>query len=185
MAADSFEAAFTYPGETKDPETEDLSLEITLRNTGLRGDTFLVDVIEAPEGWTYELTRFSTVLTGIFLPGEENAILNLTVFPPKKEDDSNNSNSNRTNEISHKLPEGQFSFKIKVTSQKTGNSVESSTVLTIAARQTELEELTLSTSYPEIGGPSDGRFSFSLDIRNNGSEEARVNLAAEVPQGWD
>jgi uncharacterized membrane protein len=57
--------------------------------------------------------------------------------------------------------------------------------LTVSPRKTGLEGLTLTTSYPEIGGPSDGRFSFTLDIRNNTPEEARVNLAAEVPQGWE
>ncbi|MDR2351044.1 MAG: hypothetical protein LBF41_10585, partial [Deltaproteobacteria bacterium] len=83
---DSFEAAFTYPGETKDPDAEDATLEITLRNTGLRGDTYLIEVTEAPEGWTHELSRYNTVLTGIFLPGEENALINLSAFPPRESD---------------------------------------------------------------------------------------------------
>jgi uncharacterized membrane protein len=168
--SDSFEAAFTYPGETVAPEA-DAQLEITVRNTGLRGDTFMVEVTQAPEGWKCEISRFSTVLKGIFLPNEENAALTLAAFPPGDEDAP--------------LPEGEYPFAIKVTSQKTGNTVESSTVLTVASKKTSSEVLTMTTSYPEIGGPSDGKFAFSLEIKNSGPDEAKVNLAAEVPQGWE
>jgi uncharacterized membrane protein len=168
--SDSFEAAFTYPGETVDPE-EKAQLDITVRNTGLRGDTFMVEVTQAPEGWKCEVARFSTVLKGIFLPNEENASLTLSAFPPGDEDAP--------------LPEGEYPFAFKVTSQRTGNSVESSTVLTVSSKKTSSEVLTMTTSYPEIGGPSDGRFAFSLEIKNSGPDEARVNLAAEVPQGWE
>ncbi|MDR3153362.1 MAG: hypothetical protein LBW85_03610 [Deltaproteobacteria bacterium] len=167
---DSFEAAFTYPGETVDPEG-DASLDITIRNTGLKGDTFMVEVTESPEGWTYEISRFSTVLSGIFLPSEENASLTLAAFPPGDDEAP--------------LPEGEYPFAVKVTSQRTGNSVDCRTTLKVASRKTSAEALTLSTSYPEIGGPSDGRFSFSLEIKNNAQDEAKVNLSAEVPQGWE
>ncbi|MDR1079722.1 MAG: hypothetical protein LBQ79_01840 [Deltaproteobacteria bacterium] len=168
--SDSFEAAFTYPGQTVDPE-EKAQLDITVRNTGLRGDTFLLEVTESPEGWNCEVARFSTVLKGIFLPNEENASLTLSAFPPGDEDAP--------------IPEGEYPFTVRVTSQRTGNSVESSTVLTVSSKKTSSEVLTMTTSYPEIGGPSDGRFAFSLEIKNSGPDEARVNLAAEVPQGWE
>ncbi|MDR1313104.1 MAG: hypothetical protein LBQ12_05275 [Deltaproteobacteria bacterium] len=168
--SDSFEAAFTYPGETVDPEG-DAKLDITVRNTGLRGDTFMVEVTRAPEGWTHEVSRFSTVLKGIFLPNEENATLTLSAFPPGDENAP--------------LPEGEYPFAVKVTSQRTGNSVESSTTLTVSSKKTSSEILTMTTSYPEIGGPSDGRFAFSLEIKNSGPDEAKVNLSAETPQGWE
>ncbi|MDR2339772.1 MAG: hypothetical protein LBF40_06545 [Deltaproteobacteria bacterium] len=167
---DIFEAAFTYPGQTLAPEDGQVELEINLRNTGLKGDTFMVEVTEAPEGWTTELSRYNTVLTGIFLPGEENTILNLTASPP---DDVEN------------IPEGTYSFGIKVTSDKTGKAIESKTVLTVSSGKAVKEPLTLSTSYPEIGGPSDGKFAFSVEIKNNGPEEAKVSLAAETPEGWE
>jgi uncharacterized membrane protein len=110
-------------------------------------------------------------MTGIFIAGEENSTLTLTAWPPNGEDSP--------------LPVGSYPFAIKVTSQRTGKTVESEAVLTVASRKTSKESLTLSTNYPEIGGPSDGKFAFSLDVRNNGPEEARVNLSAEVPQNWD
>jgi uncharacterized membrane protein len=168
----SFEAAFTYPGQTLDPESE-VNLEISLRNTGLKGDTYLIEVTQAPSDWSYELNRYSSIITGIFLPGEENAIINLTAYPPQTEDDT------------VLLPEGKYLFSIKVTSLQSGDAVESTTTLTVQPSKTNLDIITLSTSYPEIGGPSDGRFAFTLDIRNNGPDEARVNLAAEVPPDWE
>ncbi|MDR1166967.1 MAG: hypothetical protein LBO66_14065 [Deltaproteobacteria bacterium] len=170
LGSDSFEASFTYLGETIGPEGE-VSLEITLRNTGTKGDAFRVEITESPAEWTTELTRYNSVLEGIFVAGEESATLNLEAFPP--------------GEPGSPLPEGEYPFAIKVTSQNTEKTVESRTVIKIASRKSSQEVLTLSTSYPEIGGPSDGRFAFSLDVKNNGPEEAKVNLAAEIPQDWE
>ncbi|MDR2198149.1 MAG: hypothetical protein LBR53_01605 [Deltaproteobacteria bacterium] len=167
---DTFEAAFTYPGQTLAPEDAQAELEIVIRNTGLRGDTFLIEVTRAPAGWTTDISRYNSVVTGVFIAAEENSTLTLSAYPPDDTD---------------ALPEGAYEFGIKVTAERTGKSVESSTVLTVSAGKAAKEPITLSTSYPEIGGPSDGRFAFSVDIKNNGPDEAKVNLAAEVPEGWE
>ncbi|MDR1677413.1 MAG: hypothetical protein LBS44_03375, partial [Deltaproteobacteria bacterium] len=165
-----FEASFTYPGLILSPD-DSAELEVFLANRGLHGDTFKIEVIETPEGWTTELRRFNTVLTGIYLSGDETATLTLAVTPPQDK-----------GEI---LPEGHFKFKLKVTSLKGQKTIDSDMVVSVVASKLSREALTISTSYPEIGGPSDGKFAFSLDIKNNSPDDALINLLAEPPQGWE
>jgi hypothetical protein len=93
-----FEASFTYPGLILSPD-DSAELEVFLANRGLHGDTFKIEVIETPEGWTTELRRFNTVLTGIYLSGDETTTLTLAVTPPEEQ-----------GEI---LPEGDFRTVIK------------------------------------------------------------------------
>ncbi|MDR0549451.1 MAG: hypothetical protein LBI10_08630 [Deltaproteobacteria bacterium] len=168
MAYD-FNAAFTYAGQILSPENE-ISLEITLQNTGFRGDSFDFEITKAPEGLTTEITRFSSAFTGIFLAGEERATLNLLLWPPAGQD---------------RIPEGEYELAFRVKSRAGGKTIEDKTILKVANRQKSPQALTVTTSYPEISGPSDGRFSFSLDIKNNVADDALVNLIASVPQGWE
>ncbi|MDR3135499.1 MAG: hypothetical protein LBU69_05320 [Deltaproteobacteria bacterium] len=163
-----FEASFTYPGLVLAPD--DLAeLEVFLANRGVSGDAYSIEVTEAPVGWLTEIRRFNTVLTGIFLSGEETASLTLAASPPEGD----------------LLPEGQYKFKVRITSHQGQKTVDSEMTLTVASSKRSREALTIATSYPEIGGPSDGKFAFSLDIRNNSPEDSLVNLVAEAPQGWE
>jgi uncharacterized membrane protein len=164
-----FEASFVYPGLIAAPDSQ-AELEIALANLGYRGDAFEIEVIEAPEGWETEVRRFNTVLTKLWLPAEETATLVLSAVPPDR---------------SETLPLGEHALAVRITSTSGGKSVECRAKLVVKDSQAVREPLTIATAYPEIGGPSDGRFAFSLDIRNNGREDALVNLLAEVPQGWD
>jgi uncharacterized membrane protein len=168
MAYD-FTAAFTYSGQTLSPDAE-ISLEVSLANSGFRGDVFDFEITEAPEGWTTEITRFGQAFTGIYLGGEERASLNLLAWPPQS---------------GEKIPEGEYDLAFKVVSRSGGKTIESKTKLKVANRLKSPQALLVSTSYPEISGPSDGRFAFSLDIKNNAAEDTLVNLIAEVPTGWE
>jgi uncharacterized membrane protein len=165
-----FEASFSYPGIVLAPGDE-AELEVFLANRGLAGDTLSVEVTEAPPGWSTELRRFNTVLTGVYLSGEETASLTLSATPP--------------GDRGGPLPLGDHAFAIRVTSLRGLKTVESRMVLTVADSRVTREALSIGTSYPEIGGPSDGRFAFSLEIRNGGPDDALVNLLAEPPMGWE
>jgi uncharacterized membrane protein len=165
-----FEASFTYPGLVLVPD-DAAELEIFIANRGLLGDTFLVEVTQAPKDWTIELRRFNTVITGLFLSGEEAVSLTLAASAPEGPEAL--------------LPVGDHKFAIKISSVEGGKTIESQMVLTVAGSKLGREALTISTSYPEIGGPSDGKFAFSMDIRNNSPEDALVNLLAEVPPDWE
>ncbi|MDR0356438.1 MAG: hypothetical protein LBJ64_12010 [Deltaproteobacteria bacterium] len=163
-----FEASFTYPGLVLVPD-DPPELDITLINRGLEGDVFRFEV-EAPEGWTTELRRFNNVLTAIYLSSEDSTSLTLSLTPPEGQ---------------AVLPLGKYAFTLRTTSLAGEKTRESRLNLEVVSGKISRDSLVLSTSYPEIAGPSDGRFSFSLDIRNNSAEDALINLSAETPRGWD
>ncbi|MDR1656661.1 MAG: hypothetical protein LBT47_03755 [Deltaproteobacteria bacterium] len=162
------EAAFVYQGQIISPDSS-AELEIVLANRGYKGDTFTIEVTTAPPGWTTQIRRFNTVLTGIYLAPEETATLTLAASAPDSAD---------------LLPLGEHNFGLKITGLLGQKTIESRTTLSVADSQANQQALTLSTSYPEIAGPSDGRFSFSLEIHNGGHDDALVNLLAEAPNGW-
>jgi uncharacterized membrane protein len=165
-----FEASFLYPALKLSPDAE-AELEISVSNLGFRGDVFDIEVTEAPEGWTTSIRRYNTVLSALWLAGEEGATVILEAFPP---------------DGSETLPLGDHRFGISVSSRSGGISIPSRAVVSVEPDvRAPGQALTLGTSYPEIGGPSDARFAFSLDIRNDGPEDALVNLLAEAPADWD
>jgi uncharacterized membrane protein len=164
-----FEASFAYPALSLPPDSE-AELEIALINLGYKPDTFEIEVIEAPEGWKTEIRRFNTVFSSIFLSPEETAPIVLTATPPESSDG---------------LPSGEYRFAVRISSGAGGKTVERRAKVLVQEFASSREPLSINTSYPEIGGPSDGRFAFSLDISNDGREDALINLLAEAPQGWE
>jgi uncharacterized membrane protein len=54
-------------------------------------------------------------------------------------------------------------------------------------KETEQEDrgVRLTTSYPEIRGPSDAEFEFSLEVESKLDKDAVFNLFAQGPKGWD
>lgn len=164
-----FEASFSYPGLVLKPG-DPADLEIMLANKGLSGDAFRVETTGLPPGWTAEIRRFNTVMTALYLPSEETASLTLAALPPGG---------------SATLPPGEHEFRVTVTSVAGGKTVECAMRLAVAETRAARDALTVGTSYPEIAGPSDAKFAFSLDVANNGAADALVNLFAEAPRGWE
>lgn len=172
MAAETPErglsAAFNYPGLIIGPG-ESVELLITIRNTGRQDDSFLVTVLKAPEGWETEVRSFASVVTGLFLPGLDQATLTLAASPP-----------------AGVVPvPGEYGFRVKVESLDGVLSQERDCLVAIKAKGGPTAPLTLTTSHPAVRGPSDGRFSFSLDVKNQSGEDSLVGLSASVPDGWE
>ncbi len=161
-------AAFNYPGIILGPDDE-VDLGLTIRNLGLSDDTFLVTVVDRPEGWTTELRGYSRTVTGVFLPGRDQAGLDLLAAPPDGA-----------------RPEpGVYRFRVRVASQDGAGQQETECQVTVRGRAGGGQALALVTAHPELRGPSDSRFSFSLDVRNQGGEDALVNLSVAAPDGWE
>ncbi|MDR3204567.1 MAG: hypothetical protein LBV23_07460 [Deltaproteobacteria bacterium] len=165
-----FEAAFIYQGLTLSPQDEP-QIEISLTNKGLNGDTFSLEAIEIPTGWVAQFKRYSNIISGIYLSKEETATLYLTLTSPNGADQP--------------TPIGNYPTAVKIISALGGQSIEIRSTLKISDQKERTEILSVNTSYPEISGASDGRFSFSLDLRNDGPEDALVNLTCEPPPQWE
>lgn len=162
-------AAFLYPGLTVGQDEESLNLPIIIRNQGRQDDSFLVEVTEKPENWRAEVRGFVSVISGQFVSGQGEASLNLAVFPPEGSGP----------------PEGQHKFVIRIFSLDGRLSRESACILTVRPAAEKSAPLKISVSHPQIKGPSDSRFSFNLDLANQGPEDMLVGLSAEAPEDWE
>lgn len=160
-------AAFHYPGLILGLEDQ-VEMNLIIRNPGLRDDSFLVTVTEAPEGWNTELRGFAVGVTGVFLAGGEQGSLTLSARPPEDQPPA----------------PGEHLFKVRVESLDGRLSREAACRVTLRAGRAALAALSLSSPHPELRGPSDGRFSFSLDVRNQG-DEGLVGLSVSAPAGWE
>ena len=43
----------------------------------------------------------------------------------------------------------------------------------------------METTIPELRGPSDDKFVFSLEVRNDTDQDAAFNFKATTPPGWE
>ena len=161
-------AAFNYPGVVLGPD-DPVELPLTIRNFGRTDDSFRITVIEKPEGWETEIRNFSSVITGVFLPGPDQAGLMLAATPPDGV-----------------RPEpGDYKFKVRVESLDGQLVRESECLAAVRPRRSGGESLAIATSHPEVRGPSDSRFSFSLEVKNQSGEDGLVELSADAPAGWE
>ena len=161
-------AAFNHPGLIIGSE-EAVDLPISLHNSGSSDDSFLVDIVEQPEGWEAEIHSFSAVVTGLFLPGGERSGLTLRARPVGGQ----------------AIEPGSYLFKIRVSSLDGLLSRESQCLVTVREKAAESRALNLSCTHPELRGPSDASFSFSVDLKNQGGDDGLVGLSAEAPEGWE
>ncbi|MDL2260110.1 NEW3 domain-containing protein [Deltaproteobacteria bacterium OttesenSCG-928-K17] len=162
-------AAFNHPGFIVGQDEGGLSLPLTIRNIGLEDDSFVVTIIEKPEGWSADIRSFASLVTGQFVPGLSEAPLTLIASPPE----------------GRPLAAGDYVFAVRVGSLDGVLAKESRATVTVRPRAGVPAPLTLASSYPQVRGPSDGRFSFSLDLRNSGAEDALIGLSAAAPDGWE
>ena len=162
-------AAFDHPGVTIGQDEEHLSLPISIRNTGRQDDSFLVEIVKKPEGWQAEIRSFAVIVSGQFVPGLSEAGLTLSASWPEP----------RT------VTDGPYKFVIRVSSLDGQLSRESACLVTVRPAVAGPAPLTLSTSHPQIKGPGDSRFAYSLDLANQGPEDLLVGLSVEVPEDWE
>jgi uncharacterized membrane protein len=162
-------ASLRYPGLTLGPE-EKIRIDLIVKNTGRSNETILLAILEKPEGWVARIKDFGTVVDGIFLAEDDDRTLTLTAKPEGETD---------------KLPEGEFRFVVEAQTADGALSETSSVTVKVEPGKKTDEEIELTTSYPVLRGPSDGRFEFSLDVNNDSEEDALFNLMATAPEGWD
>lgn len=167
--------AFQYPGITLDPD-DSLSADLLVRNRGRSDETVLLDIVEQPADWEAQIKRYGTTVQGVFVAGGQDQTLTLSAKPKSEE---------RSKET-RKLPPGTYRFVVQARTEATP-PLEQQTALTVTvqARAKGEEKVSIETSYPELRGPADDRFVFSLDIRNDTDQDAVFNFKATAPPGWE
>lgn len=165
-----FVAAFVYPGITLGSEDR-ISLDLAVKNRGRSDETVLLTVVEKPEGWKTDIKGYGNTVTGVFVAAGEDKTLTFSAQPEDAE--------------TRRLPGGSYRFAVKAATVDGALTSTTSLDVTVIEKEKPEQPLTVETSYPELRGPSDQKFQYSLDVRNQLDEDALFSFKADAPPGWE
>lgn len=161
--------ALEYPG-VEIPVGDDVSMDVIFYNRGKRDENVDVKVAQQPENWKVRLKTYRFTVSAVNVPPDDNKRLTLEAVPPK--DVKPGTYHFR---IDARTPDGRFKMSqaltVTVKSKKKGKEASKGVKIT--------------TSYPELRGPSDAKFEFSLDVESELDKDAIFDLFVKGPEGWD
>jgi uncharacterized membrane protein len=167
--ARSISMAAEYPGVVVPPD-ENVSMDIVFHNQGKSDETVDVWLSEIPKDWKAKIKTYRYSVTGVYVPGGEDKSLTFEAEPGKGV-----APGKYNFRIEAKTVDGQFKMEQNILVEVTGAEEKSA-----ADRGVKL-----TTSYPEIRGPSDATFEFSVDVDSKLDKDAVFDLFASGPKGWD
>jgi uncharacterized membrane protein len=161
--------AMEYPG-VEVPAEEDVSMDIIFHNKGRSDENVEVWLSEIAEGWKARIKTYRFTVTGIHVPAGEDKTLTFDAQPPKD------------------VGPGKYVFQIEAKTQDGRFKMERDVLVIVTGAAEKVEDdrgVKLTTSYPEISGPSDATFEFSIEVSSKLDKDAVFNLFAQGPKGWD
>jgi uncharacterized membrane protein len=161
--------AAEYPGIVV-PAEENASMDIIFNNKGKSDEMVDVWISEIPKGWKAKIKTYRYSVTGIYVPGGEDKTLTFEAEPGKDV-----TPGNYKFRVEAKTADGQFKMNQDILVEVTGAAEKSS----------EDRGVKLTTNYPQIRGPSDATFEFSVDVDSKLDKDAVFDLFANGPKGWD
>ena len=161
--------ATEYPG-VEVPAEEDVSMDIIFHNKGRADENVEVWLSDVPPGWKAKIKTYRFTVTGIHVPAGENKTLTFDAQP------------------SRDLNPGKYTFQIEAKTQDGKFKMARSVTVIVTGASEKVEDdrgVKLTTSYPEIRGPSDATFEFSMEVNSKLDKDAIFDLFAQGPKGWD
>jgi uncharacterized membrane protein len=148
---------------------EGASIDLIVRNRGRSDEDIDLALVSVPKGWDARIKTYSFDVTGVHLASDSSKTLTLKVEPGKG------------------IGPGKYRFLIKG-STKDGKLTSSSQVF-VTVKEKGKEKVSkgveISTSYPELEGPTDAKFEFSLEVKNKLDKDTVFNLGYEAPKEWE
>ncbi|MCG6894064.1 MAG: NEW3 domain-containing protein [Desulfobacteraceae bacterium] len=159
-----------YPGVEIARDQDSVSMNILFHNQGRTDETVQAWVAKAPKGWTARLKSYRYTVMGIHVPEGEDKTLTFEAIR-----DKDLGPGTYTFEIHAKTPDKRFqmaqTIEIKVSDEEKSDKGP--------------HGIELTTSYPVLRGPSDGKFEFSLEVDCKLDKDALFELFAKGPEEWD
>ncbi|MDP2645530.1 MAG: NEW3 domain-containing protein [Desulfobacterales bacterium] len=161
--------AAEYPGIEVPPD-EDVSFGLSFYNKGKSGEDVKAWIAEQPEGWNASIKTYKFNVLGVHIPSGDDKRLNFEAGMPKD------------------VKPGEY--KVRIDAQTPDARFKMSQTIVIKVKAKEQGEkkssgVKLITSYPQLRGPSDGKFEFSVDVDNKLDKDAVFDLFAQGPAGWE
>ncbi len=167
--ARDFIAALRYPGLTIGVD-EDVRVDLVVKNTGRQDETIMLEVVSQPEGWETMIRSYGDQVTGIFVAANDDRAMNFVAKSAVR---------------GAKLTPGKYHFAIKAWTQDKAISKTTSIDVTVVEAEKRDDVIKLTTSFPVLRGPSDSKFEFSLDVKNDADDDSLFNLLGAGPEGWE
>lgn len=147
---------------------DSINMDLIVANRGRNDENILIDLMDIPEGWKIFVKTYDYTITGVNVKSDD--FRNLTLRLESPEDAS----------------EGEYLVKIHSRTADQKLISDSQVAITIEEKKEEKkpEGVRITSSYPVLTGPTDGRFEFSVEVENNLDEDVTYNLTAEGPQNW-
>jgi len=167
--ARSISMAAEYPGVVV-PSEENVSMDIIFHNQGKSDEMVDVWISEIPKGWKAKIKTYRYTVTGIYVPGGEDKTLTFEAEPGKD------------------VTPGKYNFQIEAKTVDGQFKMEQNILVDVSGKKEKSGEdrgVKLTTSYPEIRGPSDATFEFSVDVDSKLDKDAVFDLYASGPKDWD
>lgn len=151
------------------PEGDNVSVDLDVKNGGRADEDIDLSFKTVPKGWDAVIKTYSFEVTGVYVPSDSSKSLTLKLNPKEG------------------VGPGEYDFVIE---GKTPDGVLTSTAslkVTVKTKEAEKKEkgVKISTSYPVLQGPTDGKFEFSLEVASDLDKDAIFNLMVQGPENWD
>jgi uncharacterized membrane protein len=167
--ARSITMAAEYPG-VEIPVDENVSMDIIFSNKGKSDENVDVWISEIAQGWKAKVKTYRFAVTGIHVPAGDDKTLTFEAEPGKD------------------VTPGKYNFKINAKTQDDRFTMAQTIAVTVVGAEEKPDKdrgVKLTTSYPEIRGPSDATFEFSVEVESKLDSDAIFDLFAQGPKGWD
>ncbi|GIX46269.1 MAG: hypothetical protein KatS3mg131_0480 [Candidatus Tectimicrobiota bacterium] len=161
--------AAEYPG-VEVSAGENVEMDLIFHNKGRSDETVRVWIEEQPEGWQARLKTYRYTITGVHVPADSDKRVTFKADPPKDV-----APGEYTFRVAAQTRDGQFRFSEPIVVKVTGPQEE----------KASYEDVTLTTTYPVLRGPTDATFEFSVEVNSDLDEDTVFDLFAEGPRGWE
>ena len=161
--------AAEYPG-VQVPMDENVSMDIIFHNKGKTDENVDIRMAEIPPGWDARVKSYRFTVTGVHVPAGADKTLSFEAVPGKE------------------VSPGNYEFRLEAQTDDGTFKMDQKIVVVVTAAEAKSEQdrgVQLTTSYPEIRGPSDATFEFSVEVESKLEKDAVFDLFAQGPKGWD
>jgi len=151
------------------PVGEDVSIDLTVSNLGRENENIELTLPQVPKGWKARIKTYSFDVTGVHVASDKSKSLTLKAERDKE------------------VAPGKYTFAVKAQTQDGKLTSTAQVFVTVKEKEAEKQSkgLNLTTSYPVLQGPTDGRFDFSLEVENKTDKDSIFNVSAQGPANWD
>ena len=160
--------ALEYPGVVV-KEGEKVSMDLTVFNKGKTDEVIDLELPSVPKGWDARIKTYSFTVTGVNVENGKDKRVTFEAKPGKA------------------VGPGKYPFQVKAQTRDGRFRALQNLLVTVVRKESgkRAEDLTITTSYPVLRGPTDAKFEFSLEVSNKMDKEKIFNLSAQGPENWE